>query len=216
MTSKPATRRRNAKSPTKGRAARIPPGAEETGEKAAAAAKAKNAVGASVTIAQRQLRDSAVVARSAAGWSSAMIAEEYEITDRQVRRILADRAAMPSGRGEKPMALYEEIARGFRASIADFEAMGHRYRDDHPNVALGAKRAAVDARDRYANVMAIVGQLPTNMSLFRGESELRRIADEIVATMLNFEAGEITAFTAQTIFESIASGNGPPELGAGT
>jgi predicted transcriptional regulator len=204
-TSTKRTSKRTAKTPTKTRKARVPPNAKAAGERAVAVAKAKGAVGRNVTIMQRQLRDSAIVARATAGWSTAMIAEEFEITDRQVRRVLADERKMPSGLDDAPIEILEDMLRSYRGSIADFQAMAYEYRESHPNVALGAKRAADDARDRYAHLLTVAGKLPENLELFRAESVLRRLADEMIETMERVEVGEMTAGEAGDFFRSLVS-----------
>jgi hypothetical protein len=202
-TSTKRTSKRTAKTPTKTRKARVPPNAKAAGERAVAVAKAKGAVGRNVTIMQRQLRDSAIVARATAGWSTAMIAAEFEITDRQVRRVLADERKMPSGLDDAPIEILEDLLRAYRGSIADFQAMAYEYRESHPNVALGAMRAADDARDRYAHLLAVAGKLPENLELFRAESVLRRLADEMVETMERVEVGEMSAGEAGDFFGSL-------------
>jgi len=183
----------------------VPPRAAEHAEKAAATAKAKGATGGKLSVMARQLRDTAIRARDAAGWTSPMIADEFEITDRQVRRVLADGKKMPSGIDDAPMEILEDLLRGFRGSIASFEAMAFDYRESHPNVALGAKRAADDARDRYAQLLSVVGKLPDNLELFRAESVLRGIAKEMGELMPKLEAGEITATEASAFFRSLVT-----------
>lgn len=205
---KPPTRKRNAKTPTKARKARVAPGAKETAEKAAGMAKATGAIGRKITLAQRQLRDSAIMARAAAGWSQTMIADEFEITARQVRRVLSERPRLPSGLDDPPMQLVEELLRGYRSSIADFEAMAYRYSEAHPNVALGAKRAAGDALDRYANMLALVGKLPSDISLVRSEGVLRQLADEMVDAVMRVEAGELAPADAAVLFRRLVAVDG--------
>ncbi len=197
--------KRTAKTPTKTRKARVPRTASEAAEKAAAKAKANAATGRNVTIMQRQLRDTAIRARDAAGWASLMIADEFGITDRQVRRVLAGGAKLPSGIDDAPMEILEDLLRGFRGSIASFEAMAFDYRESHPNVALGAKRAADDARDRYAHLLSVTGKLPNNLELFRAESVLRRLADEMIDAMVKVEQGEMSGADAGAFFRSLVT-----------
>jgi hypothetical protein len=206
----PAAKRTTAKTPARGRAARRPAAAAKVAEKAATKAKASGAVGRSITTLQRQLRDSAIVARSAAGWTAVMIADEFEITERQVRRVLADRAALPSGADQEPTELLNELLCGFRASVGDFEAMAHRYREDHPAVAVSAKKAANDARGHYAELLAQTGMLPDDLALVRAEGVLRRLVEEMVVTVERVEAGELSPGEAAAFFrEMVGAGDAP-------
>lgn len=169
-------------------------------EKTAEEAKAAGAVGRKVTAAQRRQRDSAIVARAACGWTQELIAAEFGITERQVRRVLDERGKQRSPFEETPMQLLEDLARGFQQSVGDFEAMVARYGDSAPNVALGAKKGANEARRHFMDLMATVGKLPTDLELFQQEAALQRVADEMVQIMQSVERGETSAKDAVAAF----------------
>lgn len=203
-----------AKTPTRSPAAKRPAAAKRKASKAVKAAREHGAKGRKVSAAQRALRDSAIMACSEAGWMEREIAAEFELTTRQVRRIVGERREMPSGLHGGPMEILDELLRGYRASIADFELMAFRYRDGHPNVALGAKRGAVDTRERYAQLLSAVGKLPENLELFRSESVLRQIADEMMDTMDGLRSGDVSVEEAHEFFSRIVDPEGQRALPA--
>jgi len=179
---------------------RATPSASKKGEETAERAKRAGATGRRITMGQRRLRDSAIIARAAAGWTHKMIAEEFELTDRQVRRILNERGSLPSGLDERPLDLIEDLARGLRASIADFEAMAYDNSDRNPNAALGAKKAAAEARWNLAVLLRSLGKLPDDLSSFRSEAEIAQVAQAMVDKLQDVVRKEATPADALEFF----------------
>lgn len=153
-------------------------------------AKDQGATGGRLPSAKTQLRDSMIVARVAQGLSYAVVAEEAKVTKRTVERVVAA-ARLRSPLEEQPMRLLEELAVGLRLAIGDFEAMALAWFDSNQSAALGAKKASVEARAQLATLMADVGKLPSNLELFRTETALRRVAEEMLKTMRAVAAGEM-------------------------
>lgn len=189
--------------------------AQDAAEAVAKVAKDNDAVGGrGLTAAKRRLRDTAIAARFAAGWTQQMIAIEFGITERQVRRVLDDHGKMPSGLDARPIELIEELLRGYRVDIADFEAMAHAFAEKHPAAAIGAKKGARDSRESYGQLLLALGKLPTNWELFRSEAQMVRIAEGMVETLEGLVRGDVAPEAALAHFRSLLP-QGTPELTAG-
>lgn len=184
----------NAKRKTRGV---VPDEVASVAEALKGEAQAAGAVGARVTLAQRRLRDSAIIAALQAGQKVADVAETFELTARQVRRILKDHHAVPTALDARPMEIVEEAIRMYRRAIADFEAMADYYRDSHPNVTLGAKRSAIDTRERLQMLLEITGKLPGNLELFRQEAEIVRAGQRMFELMREVSEGRLSGAEAQ-------------------
>jgi hypothetical protein len=217
------TRVSRAKTPTKPsvkqarakRAPAAPKRAAAKAQKAVAKAKASGARGRKVTARQRMLRDAAILTCSEAGWSAPEIAAEFELTDRQVRRILNDVRDRPSSLDAEPMQILDGLLRGYRDAIVDLELMAVLYRDDAPSAAIKARVASVETREKFASLLSAVGKLPENLELFRAQSVLEQIADRMVETMELVQAGELEVAEAVEVFrEATSPSQGPAELRA--
>lgn len=178
------------------RAAKASPAAD----RAVKAAKAAGARGRRLTAAKQALRDSLIVARAAQDWPVQAIAAEVDLSVEQVRRVLRGKRGVRSPLEETPMQLLEDLARGFKLSVGDLEAMAAAWVHDNHNAALGAKKAANDARRHFMDLMATVGKLPTDLELFQQEAALQRVADEMVQIMQSVERGETSAKDAVAAF----------------
>lgn len=140
------------------------------------------------------------MARLAEGRTHKAVAEEWGLSNRAVGQVAERWNESAKSLDAAPLEIVEWLAKMELRSIADLEAMAAANADRNPNVALGAKRAAGEARSRYTELMSAVGKLPENLELFRAESVLRGIADEMVETMELLVGGEITAEQAQDAF----------------
>lgn len=179
----------------------------QTAERAAAKARAQGARGraSKLTKYQTALRDTAIMARVHEGRTRKRVAEEFGISVRAVEAIVADFRASPSSLDDAPMQIVERLARTYLRQVGDLQAMAAEHAERNPNVALGATKAAGDALLRYTELMSAVGKLPDNLELFRAESVLRQIADEMMDTMERVEAGELSAADAGAVFRRIVS-----------
>lgn len=202
----PSKARTSAKTRTRRKADRAPKAAAKRAESAAQAAKAAGAVsrsGKGLTMAQRRLRDSAIVARLAAGWTQEMVAEEFGLTDRQVRRIASETQATLTALDKRPMQVLEDLLRGYERAVVDFEAMAHEWAAAHPNAAMGAKRAALDTRVAVAELLMRLGKLPRNLELFRSEAQMLRIAEEMVGKLEDLARGDASADDVLVFFRAL-------------
>jgi hypothetical protein len=185
---------------------------------AAQRAKAAGALGPNGTDAQRALRDSAVIARLDAGGSTKDVGSEFRLSARTVLDIRKKRTKAASPLDAIPMDILEGLAKDYRSQVADFEAMAWRHADLNPNVAIGAMKGALVARERFVELLNVVGKLPDNLELFRAEMVLRRLADEMIETMERVESGEITPADAAAFFRALITnreGEQQRTIGAG-
>jgi len=170
-------------------------------------AKAAGAVGPNGSDAQRALRDTAIIACLESGESVEAVAKDFGISVRSVKAIRTKRSELPSPLNAMPMDILEGLVKEFRQSIADFNRMAHAHAATNPAVAVGAMKGALVARERYLELLSIVGKLPSNLELFQAESVLRRLADELRETMEKVERGEMTVVEAAAFFRSLVQGS---------
>lgn len=180
------------------------PAQSKAAAKAAQQAQDADAIGGKgLSAHQRQIRDTAVIARLATGVTQVMVAEEFKITERQVRRIETERAKMPSGLDERPMDILEGLMRAYRADIADFEAMAYLYRNSFPSAAVGAKKAARETRREYVEMLFALGKLPTNLELFKSEAAMMRYAEQMIDVLEALVRGDTSPEDALSFFRSL-------------
>jgi uncharacterized protein (DUF433 family) len=178
-------------------------------------AKNAGATGPRLTAAKKQLRDSAIIARTAQGLSPSVIAAEFDVTVRTVERVLAEQRSLPSPLDDRPMKLLEDLARGYRLAIGDYEAMAVAWFEVNQSAALGAKKAADETRARLATLLGDVGKMPSNLELFRSEMEMQRIAEEMVRIMRAVAAGELDPSEAVEFFRGLVAAEQQRQLTAG-
>ena len=178
-------------------------------DRAAATAKAGGALGkgdrGELDRHQRALRDTAIMARVAEGRTSAAIGEEFGISARSVEAVKAKwREGVPP-LDRPPMEVVEWLAEMHLRQFGDLSAQAAACAGRNESVSLGAKKAAGDALARYTELMCAVGLLPENLSLFRSERALRRLADELLDVMERVEAGDMNAADAGAFFKSLVT-----------
>jgi len=202
--------RAKTKATARAKAAEKAPGQKRKAAAAAREAKKRvdeaDARGARLTAGKQALRDSLIVARRAQDWTWEMIAVEAGVSVRQAQKVFKDAKGLRSPLDDSPMKVLEDLATGFKLSIGDFEAMAFANAETNPSVALGAKRAADEARTRYMELQQRVGNLPRNLRVFRSEARLRSIATEMFDVLTELRAGKITADEAFEHFQEIAFG----------
>lgn len=182
-------------------------GAKATATKTAAAAKAAGAHGKRLPALKMALRDSLIVQRKAQLWTWETIAAEAGISVRRAQEVYEEATRkggrVPNPLDADPMVLLEDLARGMQLSIGDFEAMASAFIDANPNVALGAKKAADEARARFAELMIRTGKMPEDLELFRSETEMRRIAEQMVEQIEGVVEGTVDPRAALLFFRSL-------------
>jgi hypothetical protein len=154
----------------------------------ARSSRAKGKTSQRLTAAQQATRDTLIVTRVAQGWPWAKIAKEAGVTVRTAQRAhAAKKAAMPDLMSMDPLAIVRILVEGFQMSIGDFEAMALDYAEKHPSAAVGAKKAANDARGDLAAILQATGSLPHELGTLRHVVELQAVAKQIIELVVNFE-----------------------------
>lgn len=197
---KPTVKRASVKRSTAKAAAKT----AKVADRAAAKARAAGAVGKGnhglLDRHQRALRDTAIMARVAEGRSSKVIGEEFGLTQRAVDAIRANWRKQPSHLDGEPMEIMEWLTSMHLRQFGDLTAMAAENVQSNPSVALGARKAAGDALLRYTELLSAVGKLPENLELFRAESVLRQMADQMLETMELVVAGDLSPAEAAEVF----------------
>lgn len=187
--------------------------AKAAAAKATAAAKKAGAVGPNGSDAHRLLRDSAIVARLHAGEKPEALASEFAISKRSVQAIAKKfPEERPLLMDEQPQAILDTISRDFERRIRDFDAMAIAHAERNPNVAVAAMKGGLQATERLIDLMGAVGKLPENLELFRAESVLRQMADEMIETMEQVEKGECTPIEAAARFRRMVGAEEQQQL----
>lgn len=223
MAAKPAAKPSRGKGTKASRAAKGTPGTKRVTAKAKAAvskradreaakAKAAGAIGRGLDRHRRALRDTAIMARVWEERPVKSIATEFGVSVRTVESVKDDWSKRGKQLDKEPMELVEWLTSMHFRQFGDLTAMAEATATLNPSVSLGAKKAAGDALLRYTEMLSLVGKLPENLELFRAETVLRRLADEMVTTMERVQAGEITPAEAADVFRSMTTPTAPTRL----
>jgi hypothetical protein len=160
---------------------------------AAAKDKAPKAVGAPrggrLPAAQQAIRDSLMIQRLAQGWPWESIAEEAGISVTSAKKAVAARQdSAPLRLNMDPVEVIERVAEGYQLSIGDLEAVAYEaMKANNLTAAVGAKKAANDAREKLLAVFQATGRLPQELSQLRHLIDVRQIAVQMMDTMDVFE-----------------------------
>lgn len=143
--------------------------------------------GTRLTVPQQHLRDSLMLQRKAQGWNWPAIAEEAGVSERAARDAVKKlKESSPDLMNMDPVAIVEQLVEGFQASIGDFERMALAYADKHPSAAVGAKKAADDARRNVAEILQATGKLPRELGTIRGVIEVRAVIAVVAQAVFAF------------------------------
>jgi hypothetical protein len=144
--------------------------------------------GPRLTAAQQSLRDSWMVVRISQGWTFPEVAAEAKISVSQAKRaVKAKREAMPALLEQDPVEIITYLVEGFQASIGDFEKMALAYSQAHPSAAVGAKKAANDARASLTTLLQSVRVLPHDLGTMRHLVDLRAVVAAVIDGVEAFE-----------------------------
>lgn len=133
------------------------------------------------------LRDTLILQRRAQDWTWEAIAAEAGLSVRAAQEAAERRRAeLPLALKADPLSVVDDIMLGFQTSIGDFEALAVRYQEQHPSAAVGAKRAANDARNSVLVLLQATGRLPEDLATLRQLIEQRAVATTMVDSMERF------------------------------
>lgn len=132
-----------------------------------------------LTATEKVRRDAKIVADRARGLGWALIADRYELTQRQCQSVWAESLDTQPQPGEAdPLAVVkEEIAR-HDAIIEDLALIAESAA--HDGVKLGAIKARLAAMAQRIDLMRVIGVLPSDLGLFRHEVEVQRVAQDLL------------------------------------
>lgn len=178
-----------------------------------AAAQAAQAKGRRLTAAKKALRDALIVQRVAEGWSWAMIADEAGIKPRQCTRIAEEYRQHGSPLDVAPTQLVEELAVGYRQSVATFTALAAGA--DNTAAAVGALKGANDAREKMVALLQAVGHVPHDLGTLKLQRDVQQVALRMFEAMDAFARGELDRADVVAVFEEVAGIAPPRELPGG-
>lgn len=140
-------------------------------------------------VAVRMLRDTRIVARKVQGWPWEAIAKEAGLTVTGAKRAFASRrAVLPMTLRMDPVEVIENVAEGLTMSIGDLEAIAaDAMARNQLNAAVGAKKAANDARARMIELLQATGKLPQDLKALRHLIDLRMIALRMLDAVDGFD-----------------------------
>jgi hypothetical protein len=188
--------------------------AQKAADAAAAEAKARGAVGPNGSDAQRAIRDGAIVMRLRAGVSDREVADEFGLAERTVREVREKRQAQ-SVRELVPAAILKELVEDLEDVIRAFRAIAYEQASRMPAVAVGALRCELKARRELLDLQLATGLVPHDTFTYLAEEQVRRIAQQMLRTMLALTEGEIDAEAALQVFREVVSRERqPPQLQA--
>lgn len=144
--------------------------------------------GPRLTAAQQSLRDSWMVVRISQGWTYQEVSAEAKISVSAAKRaVKAKRDAMPALLEQDPVEIITYLVEGFQASIGDFEKMALAYSGAHPSAAVGAKKAANDARASLTTLLQSVRVLPHDLGTMRHLVDLRAVVVAVLDGVEEFQ-----------------------------
>lgn len=134
-------------------------------------------------------RDSLMIQRLAQNWTWEAIAEEAGLTvSGAMRAVRVRRETAPMMMRMDPVKIVEGIAEGLQHSIGDFEAFAaSAIRSGDHGAAVGAKKAANDARERLIALFQATGRMPQDLAALRHLMDVREIGLGMVEAMDRFE-----------------------------
>lgn len=149
--------------------------------------------------ADRRQRDCLIAQRVAQGWQWRAVATEAQMSERNARERYAiwreHHAGILSDEGAKTL---EHLVEGLFCAVGDFELMA--LNADNSSAALGAKKAAVETREKCIRVLTEVGVLPRDMAKVREQLEARALGEMLWNSFDDAIAEGLDAAGAQELF----------------
>jgi nitroreductase len=153
--------------------------------------------------AQKTLRDAAIVAALHAGEQVKDVAKTYGITPRSVQRIFEAFRMRPTAIDSQPMQIIERAIRQYEQQMQSFAAVAENTIERAPAVAVAALKGHADSLERYLRLLSDVGKLPTNLELFRNESDMRQVGRIMAEVLQRVANGELSGLEAAERFDDL-------------
>lgn len=154
-----------------------------------------------MTEADRRQRDALIAQRVAQGWQWKAVASEAGMSERNARERLAvwreHHAGILSKDGARTL---EHLVEAQFASVGDFEAMA--LTADNDSARLGAKRSAVETREKCIRVLRELGMLPRSMRGVRDMLEARALGELLWGTFDEAKERDLSVAEAEELFRA--------------
>jgi hypothetical protein len=132
-------------------------------------------------------RDILILQRRAQGWTWDAIAVAAGLSERRARDAAAKRRAeAPLALKSDPVQIVEDVMLGLQLSVGRFEELAARYQESAPAAAVGAAKAADDARLSVLALLQAVGRLPEDLTALRHITEQRALGGRMVDAIERF------------------------------
>jgi len=143
--------------------------------------------GPRLTAARQALRDTLMLTRKAQGWTNGAIAAEAGISVTAAKDAMRNRReTLPDLLDQDPMEIIQNLLEQISASAGDLELMAVAYSEAHPSAAVGAKKAAHEARRDLASLLQATGKLPKELGTLRHLVDVRAVAVQIITGLDEF------------------------------
>lgn len=132
-------------------------------------------------------RDILILQRRAQGWTWNAIAHAAGLSERATREAAERRRReAPLAVKSDPVQIVEDVMLGLQLSIGRFEELAMRYQASSPAAAVGAAKAADDARMSVLALLQAIGRLPEDLTALRHITERRALATRMLDAMERF------------------------------
>jgi hypothetical protein len=147
-----------------------------------------------LSAARQSMRDTLMLTRvESQGWTIREAAAEAGLTEKAAKNALKKKreAIGDSLLDEDMVSIVESLIRQWQASIGDYEKLAVAAMDNnHPAVAVGAKKGADGAREKLTELLQAVGGLPHDLGTVTHTIEIRAVVMKINTLVEGF-VGEI-------------------------
>lgn len=138
---------------------------------------------------QRAVRDAQIVAMRARGAQWADIAAQFDVSERQAKRVFA------SWRDDEQSSEYLDPAEAIRSTlellrqgIADMAEL--EVSADNDSARIGATRLKVEIAERLLELLSAVGVLPRNLRALRLEDEMQQVLRSFMEVLRRHDVGD--------------------------
>jgi hypothetical protein len=147
--------------------------------------------GPKMTAAQQSVRDTHMLARHFQGWSAEEIGEEFDLSPDAVKKaLIKKKAAQEKLLNLDPTVIIERLVQEHQVAIADLEKIAAAAMEvSNLTAAVGAKRSAMDGREKLRELLQSIGALPNDLGTLTHVIDLKAVAEELVAVVDQFSIG---------------------------
>lgn len=159
------------------------------------------------SLAARAARDALIVARRAQGWSIAEMAEEAQLSQAQIKKILErerDADVEMALLRQDPVEIVENVLSERQRDYALYtHAAVEAAERGNLNALIGAINGRGTTSDRIVKLLQDTGKLPRELGTLRYVIDFRGIAREMVRKLEELEAGEAEIKQVKSFFAEL-------------